>query len=73
MEPKLEKEIVLRDHTITVIDPKKIGLLRSVTYEFNGQMVTVDWQKLHKTLLSNQICLVTPEGHVLPVIRKGQL
>ena len=69
----LEKEIALRDHTIKVIDPKQIGLLRSVTYEFNGQMVTVEWPKLSKTLLSNQICLVTPEGHVLPIIRKGQL
>lgn len=59
--------------TLEKIDREKLGFLRTVTYERDGNLHTVEWKLLKKKLISNQICLVTPDGIVLSVIRNGQL
>jgi acetylglutamate kinase len=55
------------------MDKTKIGRLQSVQYEHGGKTYTVEWKVLGKCLVSGQICLITPSGVLLPVIRKGQL
>lgn len=67
-----------RDENYEKIDPKKIGKIREVVYEtahgeHKGEWISVSWCNINKRLFSNQICLTTPLGHILPIIRKGQL
>ena len=81
LSEKLDESQIHPDNLVHRLPPpdgykfpkERMGRLLEVIYEKDGIVHSIPWKLLKKELHGNQICLVTPAGTVLSVIRKGQL